>query len=106
MAKGEAVKNSKVLLITGASRGIGKELAFYAARDGYSVVVNYRSSTEEAQSVVNRIAELGGTATPMQADVSSSAEVGRMIASVMKALDGSIMLFTTLEREGSPILNV
>lgn len=78
------MKNTKLLLITGASRGIGKELAFCAAREGYSVVVNYRSSAEEAQSVVNRIAELGGTATPMQADVSSSAEVGRIIASVME----------------------
>lgn len=80
------MNDSKVLLITGASRGIGKELALCAAREGYSIVVNYRSNAEEAQALVNRIAEAGGTATSIQADVSSNAEVDRMIASVMEGL--------------------
>jgi len=61
------MKDPKVLLITGASRGIGKELGFRAAREGYSVAVNYRWSAEEAQSVVDGIAELSGTAISVQA---------------------------------------
>ena len=93
MEKGEEVKESKVLLITGASRGIGEVLALHAAQQGYSIVINYRSNAEKARSVVNRITEFGGTATMIQADVSSSVEVGRMTASVMEAfgrIDGVI----------------
>ena len=60
----------KVMLVTGASRGIGAEIALLADRSGYCVGVNYLRSAEAANAVVARIRERGGEAIALQADVS------------------------------------
>ena len=60
----------KVMLVTGASRGIGAEIALLAGRSGYRVGVNYLRSAEGANSVVARIRDGGGEAIALQADVS------------------------------------
>lgn len=60
----------KVAIVTGSSRGIGKEIAMKLAQEGAKVVVNYRSSSEKAEEVVNQIMQQGGEATAIQADVS------------------------------------
>lgn len=65
----------KVLLVTGGSRGIGAATAELAARQGWSVVVNYSARSDEAQAVVNRIQAEGGRAMALQADVSNEAQV-------------------------------
>ncbi|HEX3158346.1 MAG TPA: SDR family oxidoreductase [Gemmatimonadaceae bacterium] len=69
---------TKVLLITGGSRGIGAATARLAARQGYAVCVNYRSRKDEAAAVVADIEADGGRALAVQADVSIEADVGRM----------------------------
>ena len=61
---------NKVMLVTGASRGIGAEIALLAGRSGYRVGVNYLRSAEGANSVVARIRDGGGEAIALQADVS------------------------------------
>lgn len=61
--------DDRVALVTGASRGIGRGIALELARRGAAVVVNYRSSAEAAEEVVQTIEEAGGHATAMQADV-------------------------------------
>ena len=66
---------SKVVLITGASRGIGAATARLAARQGFSVCVNYRQSKEEAESVVADIEARGGNAFAVEADISVEADV-------------------------------
>jgi NAD(P)-dependent dehydrogenase (short-subunit alcohol dehydrogenase family) len=64
-----------VLLITGGGRGIGAATAELAAQRGYAVCVNYRSNRSAAEAVVTSIAETGGKAVAVQADVAIEAEV-------------------------------
>ena len=64
-----------VAVITGASRGIGAAVAVRAAAAGYAVVVNYSADDDGARAVVEAIKHDGGTAVPVQADVSDAAAV-------------------------------
>ena len=66
-------------IVTGASRGIGSGIAIKLAEQGASVVVNYRSSEERAESVVDDIANRGGEAVAVQADVSDEDDVTAMV---------------------------
>ena len=68
----------KVMLVTGASRGIGAEIARLAGRSGYRVGVNYQKSEAAAASIVDEIRAAGGEALALQADVGRSDEVVRM----------------------------
>src|ERR1700687_2146248 len=70
----------KVLIVTGASRGIGAATALGAAKAGYRVVVNYAQRREEAEAVVRDIAKNGGTAVAIQADGGLEADVMRLFA--------------------------
>ncbi|GAB3627328.1 short-chain dehydrogenase [Pandoraea terrae] len=63
----------KILLITGASRGLGKNAALAAARNGIDVILTYRSQRAEADAVVADIAALGAKAAALQLDVGDSA---------------------------------
>lgn len=69
----EKTLEGKVAIVTGASRGIGRAIAEDLAANGASVVVNYNQSADEAQEVVAAIAESGGRAVAIQADVSDLA---------------------------------
>ena len=72
--------SKKVMLVTGASRGIGAEIALLAGRSAYRVGVNYLRSEAAAHAVVARIRETGGEAIALQADVGQLAQVERMFA--------------------------
>ena len=74
----------KVAVVTGASRGIGKAVALALASAGANVVVNYARSSQAADEVVSQIAEAGGSAVALQADVSKVDEVDAMIAATME----------------------
>lgn len=69
-----------VLIVTGASRGIGAACARLGAQAGYKVVVNYGRSRDAALAVVAGIERAGGTAIAVGADVSKRAEVERLFA--------------------------
>jgi len=77
---------TKVLLVTGASRGIGAATAALAAAQGYSVCVNYRHRRDDANAVVSAIESAGGRALAIQADVSVEADVVRMFDECEKRL--------------------
>jgi 3-oxoacyl-[acyl-carrier protein] reductase len=69
----------KVAIVTGASKGIGAAIAEDLAREGASVVVNYSSSQQNAQEVVDRIKANGGSAKAVRADISKPAEARQLI---------------------------
>lgn len=71
-----------VVLITGASRGIGAATAVLAAQQGWAVAVNYASNAEAAHRVVEQIQTAGGSAMAVQADVGDESQVLRMFAEV------------------------
>jgi 3-oxoacyl-[acyl-carrier protein] reductase len=73
----------QVAIVTGASRGIGRATALLLASEGAKVVVNYASSSQAADAVVNEIAELGSEAIALQADVSQADQVDTLVNSVM-----------------------
>ena len=68
----------KVLLITGASRGIGAATARHAAQAGWAVAVNYTAHSLAADEVVRSIRAAGGNAISVQADVADESQVLRM----------------------------
>jgi len=80
--------NNHVALVTGASRGIGAGIALALARAGANVAVNYLDRSDAASAVCTQITALGQKAIPIQADVSVSADVNRMVAQVEDSLGG------------------
>jgi 3-oxoacyl-[acyl-carrier protein] reductase len=75
----------KVAVVTGASKGIGAEIAKHLAAEGASVVVNYASSKAGAEEVVAEISRRGGKAVAVQADVARPEEIQRLFAESKKA---------------------
>ena len=68
----------RVALVTGASRGIGADIAMRLARDGLAVVVNFASGRDGAERVVQQIEQSGGRAIPVAGDVRDTAAVQAM----------------------------
>lgn len=75
----------KVAVVTGASKGIGAEIACQLAAAGAVVVVNYASSKSGAERVVSDITALGGKAMAVQANVADQQDIQRLFAETKKA---------------------
>jgi 3-oxoacyl-[acyl-carrier protein] reductase len=75
----------KVAVVTGASKGIGAAIAVSLGAEGAAVVVNYASSKAGADKVVAAITGAGGKAVAVQADVSKSADIGKLFSETKKA---------------------
>jgi 3-oxoacyl-[acyl-carrier protein] reductase len=75
----------QVAVVTGASKGIGAGIARHLAGEGAAVVVNYSSSKEGADQVVDQIAKRGGKAIAVQGDVAKKKDIERLFAETKKA---------------------
>jgi 3-oxoacyl-[acyl-carrier protein] reductase len=111
---------SRVALVTGGSRGIGRSIALALARRGAKVIVNYTSRPEAAAAVVAEIAEAGGQAAAAGFDVSDSAAVTEAIKAIGKehggldilvnnagvAINGLLMRFTDDQWQKTMAINL
>lgn len=78
------ILENKVVVITGASKGIGAGVAKQMAASGAKVVVNYGSSKKEAEEVVAEITKSGGSAVAVQGDISILADVKQLFQETIK----------------------
>ena len=78
------MEDAQVMLVTGASRGIGKAIAQAATAEKIGVVVNFLSSADVAQAFVDEITRAGGTAIAVQADVSDPVQVARLVEAALE----------------------
>ena len=76
----------KVALVTGASKGIGAEIAIRLAAEGAAVAVNYSSAKQGADKVVAAITAKGGKAVAVQGNLTDAGNVKRVVAETAKAL--------------------
>lgn len=75
---------NKVAIVTGGSKGIGASIALHLATEGAHVVVNYSSSKDEAEHVINEITQNGGQAIAIQANLSQKEDVERLFLETKK----------------------
>lgn len=75
---------NKVAVVTGASKGIGASIAKHFAAEGASVVVNYFTSKEGADKVVNEIVAAGGKAVAVQANLAKESEIDKLFKETKK----------------------
>jgi 3-oxoacyl-[acyl-carrier protein] reductase len=86
------VSSTKSVIVTGASRGIGRAVATRLARDGFAVVVNYAGNATKADEVVAEIKAARRQAIAVQADVANAADVDRLFKEAVDTFDGINMV--------------
>jgi 3-oxoacyl-[acyl-carrier protein] reductase len=97
---------TKSVIVTGASRGIGRAVATRLAHDGFAVVVNFAGNSTKAEEVVAEIKGAGGQAIAVQADVANAADVERLFKEAVGTFGGinvvvncaGIMLLSPIDR--------
>jgi len=96
----------KVAIVTGASRGIGRAVAFALAHEGAKVVVNYNQSGSVAKEIVEKIRQNGGTAIAIQANVGDRDTVIAMVDESLREFGGVDMLINNagVGMGGGPLL--
>jgi 3-oxoacyl-[acyl-carrier protein] reductase len=80
--------STESVIVTGASRGIGRVVATRLARDGFAVAVNYAGNITKADEVVTEIKAAGGQAIAVQSDVANAADVDRLFKEAVDTFDG------------------
>jgi 3-oxoacyl-[acyl-carrier protein] reductase len=79
-------KSSKVAIVTGGSRGIGKAIALRLAADGFAVAIGYAGHQEQAEQTVAEIQAIGRNALAIQGDVSKSEDVDKLFSAALETL--------------------
>lgn len=74
---------NKVILVTGATRGIGKQIAITFAKEGYDIAINYRKENEDLENTKKAIEENGVKCFPVQGDVSSFEDCERFVKEII-----------------------
>ncbi|MGB6531013.1 MAG: SDR family NAD(P)-dependent oxidoreductase [Candidatus Nitrosopolaris sp.] len=83
-----AAATTKSVIVTGASRGIGRAVATRLANDGFAVVVNFAGNSTKAEEVVSEIKGTGGQSIAVQADVANAADVERLFKEAVGTFGG------------------
>ncbi|MFV8368888.1 SDR family NAD(P)-dependent oxidoreductase [Flavobacterium sp. LB2R40] len=83
------IKNNKIALVTGGSRGLGKDMALKLAQKGLDVIVSYNSKQAEAEAVVKEIEKLGQKAVALQLNVADVASFDLFFQNVVTAMKGT-----------------
>lgn len=83
-----AEQQTRIALVTGSSRGLGRAAALRLARDGFTVAVHYGRSAEQAEEVVRAIRKAGGQAAIFGADLSEPQQGGALVERVLAELGG------------------
>jgi NAD(P)-dependent dehydrogenase (short-subunit alcohol dehydrogenase family) len=83
---------SKVALVTGAGRGIGRGIALALGAKGWSLVINYRGNRSAADETVAELAALGAESLTVQADISSAADRRRLVDKTLARFGGIDLL--------------
>lgn len=78
------MERKKIVLITGASKGIGAQIAKTFSNNNYTVIVNYKKSEKEANNLIKQIISTGNSAFSYKADVSNYKQVFTMISNIIK----------------------
>ena len=78
----------KGALVTGAARGLGREIALTLARDGYAVAVNYRKSRRDARVTLKALRKINRGCTALKGDMSRESDVKRVFSSAKRRMGG------------------
>lgn len=97
--KGDDIMSQKVALVTGSSRGIGKEIALRLAKEGYDIVLNYARSKSAAQEVAEEIKALGREALVVKANVGKVEKIKEMFEQIDEAF-GRLDVFVSNAASG------
>lgn len=96
---------SKVAIVTGASRGIGRAVALQLAKDGFVVIINYVSNDTKAQQVVDEIKASGGNGVAIKADIANPVDVKKLFLTVKQQFGAiHVVVNTAGVAEFSPIM--
>jgi 3-oxoacyl-[acyl-carrier protein] reductase len=79
------MKSSKAAIVTGASRGIGKDIALRLAADGFAVAIGYAGNQAQADAVVAEIQANGGAAIAVKGNVADADDVTKLFSSAQQA---------------------
>ena len=82
---------TKYALVTGGSRGIGREICLMLARSGYYVLINYRSNADEAQRTLEGVRAAGGDGETLRFDVAAGEETAAAIAAWQERHKGAVI---------------
>ena len=97
------MKKKKVVLITGASRGIGAEMAKRFAENGYSVVIDYNESKEKAMQVLKEITDNGGDAIAVKADMRLPHEIEELFNTTIRTFGQIDVLINNAQASASGV---
>ena len=97
----------KNIIVTGATRGIGKEIALTLAQNGANIAINYRNYNEEVEELINSIKEFGVDAIAVKCDVSKSDEVDNFISEVKNHFSSiDVLLLRMKDEDFNSVLDV
>src|SRR4029079_16701108 len=83
------MSSTKIALVTGGSRGLGKDMALSIAKKGMDVLITYKTNKEEAEQTVKMVRDIGRNADSLELDMSNFGKIDSFIQLVKQSLSSS-----------------